>query len=82
MPSRKRERNISFEPIKQSAAVCKARPGKSYAVGYHKTDAKGRKVWTRKFFRTKADALVFSSQKKSTKNSNVHSSVKERQTFQ
>ena len=64
MPSRKRERNISFEPIKQSAAVCKARPDKSYALGYHKTNAKGRKVWTRKFFRTKAEAQAFGSQKK------------------
>jgi integrase len=63
MPSRKRERNTSLEPIKQSAAVCKARPDKAYAVRYHKTDAKGRKAWTRKFFRTKAAALVFSSQK-------------------
>lgn len=67
MPSIKRERNSSLEPIKQSAAVCKDRPDKSYAVGYHKTDAKGRKVWTRKFFRTKADALAFSSQKKAEK---------------
>ena len=64
MPSRKRERNISFEPIKQSAAVCNARPDKSYALGYHKTNAKGRKVWTRKFFRTKAEAQAFGSQKK------------------
>ena len=64
MPSRKRERNSSFEPIKQSAAVCKARPDKSYALGYHKTNAKGRKVWTRKFFRTKAEAQAFGSQKK------------------
>lgn len=67
MPSLKRERNSSLEPIKQSAAVCKGRPDKSYAVGYHKTDPKGRKVWTRKFFRTKADALAFSSQKKAEK---------------
>jgi site-specific recombinase XerD len=67
MPSRKRERNSSLEPIKQSAAVCKDRPDKSYAVPYHKTDAKGRKVWTRKFFRTKAEALAFSSQKKAEK---------------
>jgi len=63
MASRKRERNTSLEPIKQSAAVCKERPDKAYAVRYHKTDSKGRKVWTRKFFRTKADALPFSSQK-------------------
>ncbi len=67
MPSRKRERNSSLEPIKQSAAVCRDRPDKSYAVPYHKTDAKGRKVWTRKFFRTKAEALAFSSQKKAEK---------------
>jgi site-specific recombinase XerC len=64
MPSRKRERTSSFEPIKQSAAVCKARPDKSYSIGYHKTDARGRKTWTRKFFRTRAEALAFGSQKK------------------
>lgn len=67
MPSTKRERNSSLEPIKQSEAVCKERPDKSYAVPFHKTDAKGRKVWTRKFFRTKAEAIAFSSQKKAEK---------------
>lgn len=67
MPSTKRERNSSLEPIKQSDAVCKDRPDKSYAVPFHKTDAKGKKVWTRKFFRTKAEAIAFSSQKKAEK---------------
>jgi integrase len=69
MPTRKRERNSSLEPIKQSEAVCRGRPDKSYAVPFHKTDENGRKVWTRKFFRTRAEAIAFSSQKKAEKTS-------------
>lgn len=64
MSKRKRERSSSFEPIKQPEAVSKKRPDKTYAVGFPKLNAKGEQVWTRKFFRTKADAIAFSSQKK------------------
>lgn len=51
-------------PRPQSKAVRDARPDRAWAVSYRRTDAKGRQVPARAFFRSKAEADAWCYQKR------------------
>ena len=52
-------------PLRQSAALCRARPDRTWAVSYPGQVVNGRQMVARRFFRLKADAEAFCVVKRS-----------------